>query len=62
MRTRILSEQWLRSEHSLPVSLLDPFLDRISDTLAKRAAEALESLALRLSYADTLRYRRMQIL
>ena len=46
MRIRILSEQWepvyavLRSEQSVPLSLIDPFLDRIHEMLKKRVAEA----------------------
>ena len=46
MRIRILSEQWgpvhaaLRSEQSVPLSLIDPFLDRIQEMLKKRVAEA----------------------
>ena len=46
MRIRILSEQWepvyaaLKSEQSVPLSLIDPFLDRIDEMLKKRVAEA----------------------
>ena len=46
MRIRILSEQWelvhaaLRSEQSVPLSLIDPFLDRIHEMLKEQVAEA----------------------